>query len=298
MALRSNHERLAYMVLGPAGTRFIMMSGHRLGGIMFAKSSSIHAALLVAALAGGALSAQAAVLEITIKGSDAIWLAGRTDLTIPPASEPWPGGMIRHGGATPEEIQETKPPGFAVSAGDVIKVLDPVAGGISFFNGFGGIVFGPEGNGSPGSSSISAFGGISGYLGTQGALVGVFLTNDIPDSGAPARLDFTISALGVDFLSLSPGLGQVFFIGNGVTSAGDFQEFIAPTGATRLFLGVPDAFGFNGAPGAYDDNDGSYRIRLGINADPRDPVTDVPAPATLALIGLGLLGLGWSRRRP
>jgi hypothetical protein len=255
--------------------------------------------LTLVMLGGISLSAQATVIETTIFGSDAIWLAGRTDLVIPDAGDPWPAGtgMRRHAGPTPEEIQETMPTGFAVTAGDVLKVLDPVSGGISFFNGFGGTVFGPEGNGVPGSSSISEFGGISGYLGTQGALVGVFLTDDIPDSGAPARLNFSNAGLGVDFLSLTPGLGQVFFIGNGVTSGGDFQEFIAPTGATRLFLGVPDAFGFNGVPGAYDDNDGSYRIRLGINEDPSNPLTSVPEPATLVLLGLGLLGVGWSRRR-
>lgn len=241
--------------------------------------------------------AQATVYEQTLNGSDSIWLAGRTDLTIPAASDPWPGGMLRHGGPTPEEIQETRPPGFSVSGGDVIKVLDPASGGISFFNGFGGTVYGPEGNGIPGSSSITSFGGISGYLGTQGALVGVFLTDDIPATGAPATLDFTAGGLGVDFLTLSPEIGQVFFIGNGVTSANVVQEFIAPGTATRLFLGITDAFGFNGAPGAFDDNDGAYRIRIGINEDPSNPVTPLPEPATWAMLGIGMLLLGTQRWR-
>lgn len=253
--------------------------------------------LALMVLAGLSSQAQATVIELTLKGSDAIWLAGRTDLTIPDASEPWPGGMLRHDGPTPEEIKETLPPGFAVSGGDVIKVQDPASGGISFFNGFGGTIYGPEGNGVPGSSSISSFGGISGYLGTQGALVGVFLTNDIPVAGAPATLDFTASGLGVDFLSLSPAIGQVFFIGNGVTTGNVFQSFIAPTTATRLFLGITDGFNFNGVPGAFDDNDGSYRIRLGINEDPRNPTTGVPEPTTLAMLGIGVLLLGVQRRR-
>jgi hypothetical protein len=238
--------------------------------------------------------AQATVIDTPVDGSDAIWLAGRTDLIIPPASDPWPGGLLRHGGPTPEEIQETMPLSFAVTAGDVIKVLDPAIGGISFFNGFGGTVYGPDGNGVPGSSSITSFGGISGYLGTQGALVGVFLDNAVPNGIAPATLDFSLGGLGVDFLSLTPGLAQIFYIGNGVTSGNVVQEFIAPTSATRLFIGITDAFGFNGAPGAFDDNDGSYRIRLGINEDPRNPI---PEPASLALLALGLGALGCVRRR-
>jgi len=257
-------------------------------------------AVALAAAMAAANGAHAVVFETVIEGGDAIWLAGRTDLTIPPASDPWPGGMLRHGGPTPEEIRETIPPGFSVAPGDIVRVLDPASGGISFFNGFGGTTYGPDGNGVPGSSSITSFGGISGYLGTQGALVGVFLDDDPPVSGAPARLDFSVSGLGVDFESLSPELGQIFYIGNGVTSGGVFQEFLAPTGATRVFLGISDAFGFNGAPGAFDDNDGSYRIRIGINEDPRNPVTptgDVPEPPTLALGLAACIGAGLARRR-
>ena len=91
------------------------------------------------------VSATAAVVDVTIDGSDAIFLAGRTDLVIPPASDPWPGGLIRHVSATPEEILETLPPTIAVNPGDVIRALDPAVGGISFFNGFGDPFFGPDG---------------------------------------------------------------------------------------------------------------------------------------------------------
>jgi len=248
------------------------------------------AACALSALAG---AVQAQVYDVTIDGSDAIWLAGRTDVVIPPASDPWPGGLARHGGPTPEEILETMPSFISVAAGDVVKALDPAVGGVSFFNGFGAPLFGPGGNGSSGSS-LTSFGGISGYIGPQGPLVGVFLSDAIPTSGPPPTLDFSPSGMGTDFLSITPLLGQIFYIGDGKTSGGTFQEFIAPAGATRLFLGIPDGFGFGGAPGAYDDNDGSYRIRIGVNEVPA-----IPEPETYALMlaGLALLRFATRRRR-
>jgi hypothetical protein len=38
------------------------------------------------------------------------------------------------------------------------------------------------------------------------------------------------------------------------------QQFNVPVGATRLFLGLSDAPGFDGNPGAYDDNFGSFTV--------------------------------------
>ena len=238
--------------------------------------------------------AQAAVIDLTIDGSDAIFLAGRTDLTIPDAALPWTGPgdhLIRHDGATPEEIKETLPPIFSVTAGDIVRALDPAVGGISFFNGLGDPYYGPSGNGLSGSS-LTALGGISGYIGPQGALTGVFLSDDIPVTGAPATLDFSPAGLGIEFLSLAPGIGQIFYIGDGKTALDVFQTFLAPAGATRLALGIPDGFGFNGPAGAYDDNDGSYRVRIGINGIP----TEVPEPGHLSLLLLGLTGIWFGRK--
>jgi hypothetical protein len=243
-----------------------------------------------------ASSSWSATYDVTINGSDAIFLAGRTDVVIPDPSQPWTTGthLERHDpGPTPEEIKETLPPSVAVVGGDVVRVLDPAVGGVNFFNGFGPEFFGPSGN-VAGASNIFPLDGISGYIGPQGALAGVFLTDAIPSSGPPpATLDFSAAGLGTNQATLSPLLNQVFYIGNGLTSGGSFKEFIAPGGATRLFLGIPDGFGFINAPGAYDDNDGAYHIAIGVNQTPT-----VPEPQTYALMALGLtLVAGLVRRR-
>jgi hypothetical protein len=58
---------------------------------------------------------------------------------------------------------------------------------------------------------------------------------------------------------------QIFFIGDGRTHDGEAQRFKVPRGATRLYLGFADAWGWRGAPGYFDDNSGSLdvTVRLG-----------------------------------
>ena len=100
----------------------------------------------------------------------------------------------------------------------------------------------PDGSAFYGSGPAN---GIGSYNAPIDALVGVFLDNSQPDSSAaPAGLDF--ATIGTNFTSLSPLLKQVFFIGDGLTGAGSGsqQTFIIPTGATRLFLGTVDGFGW------------------------------------------------------
>jgi hypothetical protein len=250
--------------------------------------------------AGFPSSLRGAVFSVTVDGPDVIFLAGRTDVVIPAANLPWGPAFVfptRHVGPTPEEALEQLPSFIPVAGGDVIRVLNPAQGGINFFNGLGPPFFGPNGNGL-GGSNLGGLGGISGYKGPQGPLTGVFLDNTVPSAGpAPPTLDFTPTpiGLGTDFLSLSPALRQVFYIGDGVTSGNVFQTFIAPAGATRLFFGIPDGFNFINEPGAYDDNDGAYSVRVGVNEIPT--LGEVPEPASLVLWGLGACVAFFARRR-
>lgn len=246
-------------------------------------------AVVLATLFGTGANLSAAQYDLTIRGSDAIFLAGRTDVVIPPLYNPFI--LARHGD-TPEDILETLPSSIPVAGGDVVKVFDPASGGINFFNGFGPAFYGPEGNLA--ESSLASLDGISGWHGPQGALAGVFLTDAIPSAGpAPGTLDFWNGA-SREFSSITPELGQLFFIGDGETAANILQSFTAPAGATRLFLGIPDGFGFNGPPGAYEDNDGAYRISIGVNEPPR---TVPDAGATALLLLLGLAGVRFARNR-
>ncbi len=119
-------------------------------------------------------------------------------------------------------------------------------------------------------------------------LVGIFLDNSTPNGGSqPAGLDFSG---GLNFLTLSPGLGQMFWIGDGLTGTGSglSQIFIAPAGATRLFLGTVDGFEWSNNSGAYD-----------VTVNYAGLGGAVPEPATWAMMvaGFGLAGAAMRRRR-
>jgi hypothetical protein len=121
------------------------------------------------------------------------------------------------------------------------------------------------------------------------ALVGVFLGASSPTGGStPTSLDFSG---GLAFTSLSPLIGQTFFIGNGLTGdtnladyGGTVQSFIVPTGATRLYLGTTDGFGWY-------NNNGTFQV------DITSVAQAVPEPETYALMLAGLFAVGAGARR-
>lgn len=133
--------------------------------------------------------------------------------------------------------------------------------------------------------------GISGPLQVHlNALGGLFLGPDTPTNPAPAQLS------GTTFSTISPQIGQIFFIGDGLTGTGSgaVQTFYVPQGATRLFLGILDE-------GGNYDNYGSITANVVQHAadgspTPRDP-SAVPEPATVALLFGGLAAMASASRR-
>jgi MYXO-CTERM domain-containing protein len=146
------------------------------------------------------------------------------------------------------------------------------------WGGGGGVYHGPDG-GIISGVTVYAYGGLSGFRSDLTLpLAGVFLSDAAPQDPAPPFMDFSSQGLGLDFLTLAPLIGQVFFIGDGQTSGGVTQTFNVPAGATRLYLGCPDSPFGNDLPGAYDDNSGTLNVS----------VVAVPEPATGALGAIGL----------
>jgi len=155
----------------------------------------------------------------------------------------------------------------------------------------------PDGVGAvPATSSNTGTSSISGMTAPgAGYLVGLFVPAGGPAGAAPAALNFTSTGLGIAFTSLSPLLDQVFFIGDGLTGngTGTLQTFIVPAGATQLWLGISDAPGYVGAPGAYGDNLGTYTVNFNVIATGAAAVTVTEtAPPGLTLVSMA--GTGWT----
>ena len=201
---------------------------------------------------------------VTVLGTDAIYVAGRTNFVVNTATDP----LLT---LTPPDTA-TVPQSIGAFAGETFTFA--ASGTVQFSSTDSYSV-----DGALPDAGITGLNAISGYTGPKGALVGVFLDNTPTQNVAtpPAALNFTNTS----FTSLSPGIGQVFFIGDGLTGTGSgtTQNFIAPAGATRLFLGIADGFNYAGQPGQYEDNSGSFTV----NFTPEPVLVGLIAPMALLL---------------
>ena len=194
--------------------------------------------------------------SISVSSSANIYGASSTNIYEAGHTPPAPGGG--GGGVWPSSITSSAPLGYVV-------LFTNVTGSISMSSSLG-VLNNPDGNSSF-STDISPFGGISGIRSdASGFLAGVFLGPAEPMDPALATLDFRASGLGTSFLTLSPQIGQLFFIGDGRTGTGSgvIQQFFVPATATRLYLGFADAPGYMGPPGQYQDNVGLLNVSFRI----------------------------------
>jgi hypothetical protein len=207
----------------------------------------------------------AAVLVTAIVGSFAA--QAEASILVPGTANPYLAGQPSGTPCCDGDSAPAESPVLALSGslgGDTLTFA--ATGGVSYGPG----PLAPSADGWPGDvfNMTADYGtGISGPMGVIGS--------SVPSGPAPAQLDD-----GMSFTSLAPGLDQIFWIGDGLTGTGtgSVQSFLAPSGATRLYLGVVDGFGWYNNPGV---------ISVTING-----AASVPEPSTWAIVLLGLAGLG------
>lgn len=171
----------------------------------------------------------------TVTGKANVWFAG-----LPSTATCAKGGSVDTATNCPA-VQFT---GFNVTSGASLQFS--ATGTLSNVPSGGNT---PDGGGSSGNNQTNNLGGKSNATLPINALVGVFLSDDDPTAtAAPPDLNFSTTN-SRNYTSLSPQLKQVFFIGDGKTSTQQQQTVVVPAGATRLFLGSFDTYGWSNNSG-------------------------------------------------
>lgn len=220
-------------------------------------------------------------IDVPAKGNP--WLAGMPPGTIanplnPHGNPDYAGTVGSSGSGSPAGLNLTVTPGNGLA-------FDSMEGGASYdksldledADGFTNTIFSNryaagkvrledehtidyDGDGKPDHGSPSKWystnnhgieNGKSDLAAPATSVVGIFLGPDTPTPGdEPPQLVFDTAAKR-DFSELRPQLSQPFFIGDGRDEAGDQQRFIVPEGATRLFIGVMDAYEWGNNQGGF-----------------------------------------------
>lgn len=229
----------------------------RLGSRHLLFVSLLNVSLAVAALVACS-QASAATINVTVFGDDNPFLAGQ------------PNGFACCGDSAPAQSPTLALTGFATGPAITFSAVGGFSftGGAPFATPDGGFLF-----------NMGSAAGIAGPTGVNvSGLLGVFLP-DVVNSGSPpaSRND------GLSFASIAPALYQIFWIGDGLTGTGTgaVQQFIAPAGATRLFLGSADGSG-------WFNNTGTASVTI--------TYTPVPEPASGGMMLAGLAALRLRRK--
>ncbi len=185
---------------------------------------------------------------------DGLQTTATVSASVPGTSDPWlagmPDGSTASGGDTAPGQSPVFLDGMTLYAGTPISFQ--VTGSVSFNSTPSNDP--PDGSGF-GSHGIGAENGIANITAPSNSLIAVFLDDDQPSlTAAPPALDFQPNGNvvgGLNYLSLSPKLKQVFFVGDGLSQTSVRQQVIVPEGATRLYLGTMDGFGWFNNTGSF-----------------------------------------------